>query len=350
MDEHQLHVRTGQRLVATPEHRDLGVVGQAGGNLLCRFVDHTAQGMIVQVPADAREVVHHRDAQRGELVRGADSGEQQQARGVDGAGAEHHLTAGADAVLGVVAAIPHSDTPTVVDLEPFDARVGGDHQVRTVRLDRGEVGGGDAVASTVGNGQIVPPRALLVDAVEVVGDGMTGLLRGGNEGRRRRVAGHRRRRPQRSGVPAHLAIASRYRLRALEVGKDRVVRPSLTGHLGPPVEVGSVPPEVHHRVDTAAAAESVTTGPRVDGPVGTRLRDGAVGVVDGAPPQRRPGRWRREVGGVVPTAALEQQHGDVGVLAQPRGHDTAGGSSPDDDVIEFVVHGSTPPRGVPASA
>ena len=51
-----------------------------------------------------------------------------------------------------------------------------------------------------------------------------------------------------------------------------------------------------------------------------------------------------DVGG----AGLDQQHADVGVLAQPRGEDAAGGPAAGDDVVELagVDHGAASPMGV----
>ena len=61
VDEHQLHVRALKGFVAAPQHRRLGEVGPAGGNRLCRFVNNTAERVVVQIAPYAGQVVHHLD-------------------------------------------------------------------------------------------------------------------------------------------------------------------------------------------------------------------------------------------------------------------------------------------------
>ena len=50
--------------------------------------------MVLEVLADAGQVVDHVDAEAGEVLLVADAGELEQLRGVDGAAAEDHLAGG----------------------------------------------------------------------------------------------------------------------------------------------------------------------------------------------------------------------------------------------------------------
>ena len=78
VDEHQLHVRAGKRLVAAPRHRRLGEVVTAGRDRPRRLIDDAAERMVVQIPAHAGQVVFHGDACGFEFRERPYSGQEQQ--------------------------------------------------------------------------------------------------------------------------------------------------------------------------------------------------------------------------------------------------------------------------------
>lgn len=80
VSELHLHVRARERLLAPPQQRGLGEVGRPRWDLPFRLVDQAGQGMVMQVAADARHVLHHLDPSLAQFVARPDTGEQQQAR------------------------------------------------------------------------------------------------------------------------------------------------------------------------------------------------------------------------------------------------------------------------------
>ena len=113
------------------EHAVIGVIAGT-------FGDDVEVEMVLQVGADARQVVHRRDADRPQMIGRPDPGEQQQARRADSAGGEHHLAFGRSASTSRPPALRVS-TPTA---RPFSTtmRVTGcaglDREVRRSRIGR----------------------------------------------------------------------------------------------------------------------------------------------------------------------------------------------------------------------
>ena len=75
-----------------------------------------------------------------------------------------------------------------------------------------------------------------------------------------------------------------------------------------------------------------------------RLGVGLVGPVV-APPLQREGQGGGHLGtkveAVVGAAGFQQQYADVCVFGQPGGQDVTGRTGADDDVVEFLGHGSS---------
>src|SRR5215831_1519726 len=85
--------------------------------------------VILQVEPDAGEFAHGGDPVRGELVEGADAGEQQQLRRVDGAAREDHLARAPGNLLVCSVAVGDTDGARAVDQHARDLGAGGDGQV-----------------------------------------------------------------------------------------------------------------------------------------------------------------------------------------------------------------------------
>ena len=118
------------------------VVGVVAG----AFGDDEQIEMILQVGADAGQVVHRRDADRFQMIGRADARLQQQLRRADGAGRDDHLALGAQD-RRLAAGLSTISTPTARPLLDDDAghqRTGPDGQVLAGadRLQIGDRGGG----------------------------------------------------------------------------------------------------------------------------------------------------------------------------------------------------------------
>ncbi|PSR74455.1 hypothetical protein BD289DRAFT_217930 [Coniella lustricola] len=137
--------------------------------------------MILQVLADAGNVLDDGDVQLLQLVLGAQPRQQQQARGVDGAGAQDGLGAGVDGAARAVAqGQVDAGDGVVVDVDARDPGVGQDGQVGAVLLaaqdgvDVGDRGRGAVVVvgvvRDVEEADALGQGARLCDFLVVVGD------------------------------------------------------------------------------------------------------------------------------------------------------------------------------------
>lgn len=138
-------------------------------------------GVVLQILAHTGNVLHDGDVQGLELILGAQTREEHEARGVDGAGGENGLGAGVDAPLGAVA---QGDLDAldgaVVHVDLGDPGVGQHGQVGPVLLaaqdgvDVGDRGGGAAVVvgvvRDVEEADALLEGARLGDLLVVVGD------------------------------------------------------------------------------------------------------------------------------------------------------------------------------------
>jgi hypothetical protein len=102
------------------------------GNRLGRVVDHAGHRVIEQVGPHAGKVSGHFDPHRPQVGRRADTGRQQQLRGPDRPGGQHHL-AGATHRKHVGAhAVVNSGAAVAVQADPVDQRAGDHVQVGTM--------------------------------------------------------------------------------------------------------------------------------------------------------------------------------------------------------------------------
>ena len=98
MEEERLDVGRRKPGPAAPEEVAVQLLEarQRGRNRLRRRVDDRREHVVVQVAPDAREIGDDVDPEAGELVRGADAGEQQQLGRLDRACADDDLALRAD--------------------------------------------------------------------------------------------------------------------------------------------------------------------------------------------------------------------------------------------------------------
>ena len=137
--------------------------------------------MVLQILADARQIVHDFDAMAAQQAGRADAGELQQLRTLQRARGQHHLPRGAHFMRGAVLAITQAYGPAAVENETGRLGVGFDAQVLAAAR-RPEIGHRRAVAPAVAGEQLEVPDAFLVAAVEIGGAGNAELLGTANDG------------------------------------------------------------------------------------------------------------------------------------------------------------------------
>ncbi len=71
--------------------------------------------MVLQIVADARQLVHHLDAVRAQVPGRADARELEELRRVDGAAGEHDLAPRLCAQLAAVLAVAHGRRPPALE-------------------------------------------------------------------------------------------------------------------------------------------------------------------------------------------------------------------------------------------
>ena len=277
---------------------------------------HVDLEVVLQVGADAREVVDHLDAERREVRGVADARELEQLRGVDGAAAEHDLagldaapTAGVPVVEADRALAPEPDAGD--EGERLDAQVGA-------RPRRIEVGPGRRPAATPVDVAVEAGEALLPVAVDVVGQREAGLLGGLEEHPEQRVGGRAALEQQRAvgaspGVTGRAPGVVEAGLHPLEVRQAVQVVPRLQAGVGrPPLEVHRVAALEDHAVDRAAAAQDLAA--RVVDPPVVHVRLGVGLVLPVVEPvadreRQRRGHVDQRVEAGVRVPRLEHEHG-----------------------------------------
>ena len=137
--------------------------------------------MILQILADARQVEHHRHAERAQLAGRTDAGEEQKLRRVDRAAGEHHFLSGSNSVPPAAACIFDADRAAVLDEVARRLRLGEDGEVFP-RRHRMQIGRRRAPAPAVFLRHLEEPAAELRGAVEIRIERQARLLRRRDEG------------------------------------------------------------------------------------------------------------------------------------------------------------------------
>ena len=267
-----------------------------------------------------------------------DPGEHQQHRRVVRAAGDDHLALGPDGLADAVPDELDADGALALEHEPLGEDRDDDLQVRPP-FGRVEERVGGAAAQAVPLGELEARDAL--GAVDVqVGDVLVSGLDGGvehqvGEPAHRAAVGHR----ERAADAVEVVLPALVVLGAPEVRQHLVVRPAGAAVRRPAVEVGAVAAEVDHRVDRARPADHAAAR-EVEPPT----PEPRLGLAEEVPVQAGLEDDREHGGDVqlrrgVGAAGLEQQHGDVGVLAEAGGEHAARRPCADDHVIS---HGSAP--------
>ncbi len=301
--------------------------------------------MVLEVLADARQVVDDRHAERLEQRSRADTAQLEDLRGVDRAAGEDNLAAERPLHRPAAHGILDPDRPPALEQDPGHERARRDGQVRS-RHHGMEVGPRRAQAPTAPDVPVELGEALLSVAVDVVGRWIARLLRRLEERPEERARRRAALQPERAAMAAEriVRLGREAVLHPPEVRQAVGVRPGLHARIGgPALVVERVAALEDHAVDAAAAAEDLAPGV-VDPPaIHERLRlrlifPVVVAAADGVGQGR--GHLDEDVESVVGPAGLENEDARRRVGRQPVGERATGGPAADDDeVVARRCHG-----------
>ena len=289
--------------------------------------------MILQVLADALELVANLDARLLQHLALTDPGKFEDLRAADGAGRQQHLAARLDETLLATDRVAHARGALVVERDGFDLGVRDDAQVGAPGSIL-EIGDRRRAAPAIADGGLVVARTLLRGAVEVVRRGDARLDTGRDErGAQRIVDVHVRDREGAAGA-VQLAFAALLALCLLEVRQHVREGPADIAELAPHVVVARLTAYVEQPVDRARAAEDASARPgdiaAAEMRLGAcRVLPGDVGIVHRA--EIAAGNVDPGVG--VFAAGLQQRDRHARLLAQPVGEHAARRSGSHDDVV-----------------
>ena len=285
--------------------------------------------------ADRRQVVHHRDTERLEVLCIAHAAQLEQLGRVERAAAEHDFL-GVHRVLGAAHAVLDTRGAVAVEQHPVHQCAGGDREVRSLH-HRVQVGAGSTEPTAAVHVAVEPREALLAVAVHVGGARVTGLLRGGEERLDQRVVGRTALEHEGAVTATEVVGAGEAGLHLLEVRQAVGVVPSLHTRVGAPaLVVHRVAALEDHPVDAARAPEHLAAGVVHLATVHERLGLGLVLPVVEAAADGEHQRGRHvdeDVPLVVGASGFEHEHLVRGVGTQPVGECGSGGAASDDDVV-----------------
>ena len=298
--------------------------------------------MVLQVGADARQVVHQVDVEAAQQVGRADARTLQDLRRGDGAAAQQHFAARGGALRLVVVQPLHAHRTLAREQDAVGQRVGDDGQVRA-RLGQVQVAAGGAGTTTLrGHRAVHRAEAFLLVAVEVVGARVAGLHAGfDHRSEQLVVAGLRRGHPQRTFATVVVVGADVTGFGLAEVRQAVQVGPVFQArHAGPVVVVHRVAADVAHAVDQRRATQPLAAAAVHAAVVHEGLGIGLVRPVVALALQREGQRRRHlgtEVEPVVRATGFQQQHADIGIFGEAGGQHVAGRTGADDDVVVLVM-------------
>ena len=283
--------------------------------------------MVLQVRPDAGKVGDDGNPERLQVLGVSDPGQLHQLGRVDGATTEDDLT-GLDRALHAAGAhVLDAHRPLALEDHLGGVRKGLDVEVLPVH-DRVQVGAGGAEPASLVDVAVEPGEPLLPIPVDVVGEGVAGLLCRLEEGTEERVGGRSALEHQRPTAATPLVRAGQARLHALEVRKAVGEVPVLHALVGAPaLVVHGVAALEDHAVDAAGAAEHLAARMEDAAVVHVRLGVGLVApVVEPAADREweRRGHVDERVPDEVGAPGFENQHRGTGIGAQPVGERRAG--------------------------
>ena len=130
--------------------------------------------MVLKILADTREFLDDRNSVPTKFACRADAGQQKQLRRIDGAAGENDLLLGMDLVHPAIPFMADAPCPAAVEQDLQDMGIGQDREVGPSR-DGVEIGHRRAASAPVLLGAVQPCESLRLCAIQVVGDGMSGL-------------------------------------------------------------------------------------------------------------------------------------------------------------------------------
>src|SRR5579864_7977392 len=215
--------------------------------------------MILQVFADTTQIVHDVQAKVLQTRTVTDAGQFEQLWRVDGARTQHDFAARFREVVGAAAAVLDADTATVFEDESLCQRAGDHREIRTL-LCGTQKGLRGIPADTALLVDIEVADAGVVAAVEVIGGGDAGLLRGLREGLEDLPLQALFLYAPGAACAMRFAGAPVIVLAAFEDGKDGVPCPRwVVSQARPFVVVFALTAHVDHAVDRRTTAQHAST-------------------------------------------------------------------------------------------
>ena len=294
--------------------------------------------MVLQVFADAGQVLHDGDAQLAKQRRRPDARQLQQLRRLNRTRAQQDLGAAARHFVGTRLSIAHTHGAPALDHQAGGLRFGRDAQIGA--LHRGpQIALCSAPAPALPGRELVVAGAFLAHAVEIFAARHADLAGAADEGFDQLIlgpdVGHR----ERAIAAVESVRTALVALRLDEVGQHVVVAPTRVAQRGPMVVVLALAADVDQAVDRTRAAQGLAARPVDAAAVHVRIGVGVETPVVG----RVPHRLAVADGQVDPERAVgwagfQQEDTRCGVLTQSRGQYRTRGAGADHDVVEFVCH------------
>ena len=310
-----------------------------------RAVAEGEVGVVLQVPADAGQMMRDGNAGLLQFVAVADARPQEDRRRSERAGGHDHLAPRAQGLFFLADTHHRAGRPAVLDRHAVDRRAGEKREIAAVHIGMDE-GAGGAAALAVDLRHLIDAAAFLLRAVEILDDRQLRLARRIEEDLLEGIFGARRRDIQRAalaveGVGDRLVV-----LGFPEVGQHVVIGPAGISERGPMVVVGAVAADIDHRIDGGRAAERLAARLVADTAAEARLGHRIVGPVVDLRRNHRSACERRADHPATPViAGLDKRDRDVRVLAQPARDDATGGAAAQHNKIEVLHDPSEPLSG-----
>ena len=301
--------------------------------------------VVLQVFADAGQVVDHRDVEAFEQFGRADAGALQQLRRGDGAAAHQHFftRTGFDAFFGGADQVTHADRTLAFEQHFVGQGMGDDGQGGTL-FSRVQITARSAGAPSVWrDGTVHRAEAFLLVAVQVFGTRVTGLYAGFDHGVEQRVvAGLGRGHADRAVAAVVVVGADVAGFGFTEIRQAVEVGPVFqAGQFRPVVVVHGVATDVAHAVDQRGTAQALAAPAFHATAVHVRFWIGLVSPVVATALQRERqggGHLGAEVETVIRAAGFQQQDGDAFVFGQTGRQGVTGGAGTHNDVVVFLGH------------
>lgn|GEM_PF-5569439 len=280
--------------------------------------------MILQVVADTRQVLDRRDAELAECVRIAHAGQHEELWRVEGAAAHDHLAACAHLPHGAAAQIPQPDRAAALEHDLRRERACAERQVRPTR-SRAQIGIRRARPPALVNGRLRQAEAVGLRPVQILGFWIAGGPCSLQHRPAERIAAAGVGDADRPLRPAMGRGTLAPALQAFEIGQQLLIGPRAQAEPDPSRIVAAVATIVRHEVDGGGSAQHLAALQLDTAPVQAWLRLARIVPVEQAGPANMANAQRDMDGGVpVAPARFQQQHADIGVLAQPGGQHAAG--------------------------